>query len=106
MANNAILLIQFIKVHTEKGLSAAAAGQASRDRLRSVLIATSTTIAGLLPVLVETNAQEAAIKPVVISVVFGLLTSTVLVLLVISALYVLFAAWGWTRKADVLKASG
>jgi multidrug efflux pump subunit AcrB len=106
VVNNAILLIQFIKVHREKGLSAAAAaGQASRDRLRSVLIATSTTIAGLLPVLVETSAQAAAIKPVVISVVFGLLTSTVLVLLVMPAFYVLFADWGWARESDASKVS-
>jgi multidrug efflux pump subunit AcrB len=101
VVNNAILLIHFIKGHRAKGLSAAAAaGQASRDRLRAVLIATSTTIAGLLPVLLETSAQAAAIKPVVISVVFGLLTSTVLVLLVIPALYVLFADWGWAREVD------
>jgi multidrug efflux pump subunit AcrB len=99
VVNNAILLIHFIKGHREKGLSAvAAAGQASRDRLRAILIATSTTIAGLLPVLMETSAQAAAIKPVVISVVFGLLTSTVLVLVVIPALYVLFDDWGLVRE--------
>jgi Cu/Ag efflux pump CusA len=49
-------------------------------------------------VLVETSTQAAAIKPVVISVVFGLLTSTVLVLLVIPALYVLFDDWGLVRE--------
>lgn len=106
VVNNAILLIHFIKGHREKGLSAvAAAGQASRDRLRAILIATSTTITGLLPVLVETSAQAAAIKPVVISVVFGLLTSTVLVLLVIPALYVLFAERGWAREVKLLHES-
>jgi multidrug efflux pump subunit AcrB len=89
------LLIQFIKVHREQGLAAvAAAGQASRDRLRAILIGTGTTIAGLLPILLETSTQAAAIQPVVISVVFGLLTSTVLVLVVIPALYVLFDDWG------------
>ncbi len=95
VVNNAILLIHFIKVHREQGLAAAAAaGQASRDRLRAILIGTGTTIAGLLPILLETSTQAAAIQPVVISVVFGLLTSTVLVLLVIPALYVLFDDWG------------
>ncbi len=95
VVNNAILLIQFIKAHREQGLApAAAAGQASRDRLRAILIGTGTTIAGLLPILLETSTQAAAIQPVVISVVFGLLTSTVLVLLVIPALYVLFDDWG------------
>ncbi len=101
VVNNAILLIHFIKAHREAGLSAiAAAGQASRDRLRAILISSSTTIAGLLPLLAETSTQAASIKPLVISVVFGLLTSTVLVLLVIPALYVLFDDWGWARASE------
>lgn len=108
VVNNAILLIHFIKSHRERGRSAIeAAGQASRDRLRAILISSSTTIAGLAPLLAETSSQADAIKPLVISVVFGLLSATLLVLLVIPALYVLFDDWGWTRtpgarvKADV-----
>ncbi|WP_104203365.1 efflux RND transporter permease subunit [Billgrantia saliphila] len=98
VVNNAILLIQFIKTHRERGLdAAAAAGQASRDRLRAILISSTTTIAGLLPLLAETSTQAATIKPLVISVVFGLLSATVLVLVVIPALYVLFDDWGWLR---------
>lgn len=97
VVNNAILLIHFIKGHRERGLSAIeAAGQASRDRLRAILISSSTTIAGLAPLLAETSSQADAIKPLVISVVFGLLSATVLVMLVIPALYVLFDDWGWT----------
>ncbi|MAO13613.1 MULTISPECIES: efflux RND transporter permease subunit [Marinobacter] len=98
VVNNAILLIHFIKTHRESGLGAvAAAGQASRDRLRAILISSTTTIAGLLPLLAETSTQAAAIKPLVISVVFGLLSATVLVLLVIPALYVLLDDWGWVQ---------
>ncbi|MGR4066405.1 efflux RND transporter permease subunit [Billgrantia sp. C5P2] len=98
VVNNAILLIQFINTHREYGLdAAAAAGQASRDRLRAILISSTTTIAGLLPLLAETSTQAATIKPLVISVVFGLLSATVLVLVVIPALYVLFDDWGWLR---------
>jgi multidrug efflux pump subunit AcrB len=101
VVNNAILLIHFIKTHRARGLdAAAAAGQASRDRLRAILISTTTTIAGLLPLLAETSTQADAIKPMVISVVFGLLTATVLVLLVMPALYVLFDEWGWTRRVE------
>ncbi|GGE60879.1 acriflavin resistance protein [Streptosporangium jomthongense] len=98
VVNDSILLVQFIKEHRSKGLSAiVAAGQASRDRLRAILITSTTTIAGLLPLLAETSVQSAAIKPLVISVVFGLLTTTVLVLVIIPAVYVLFDDWGWTR---------
>jgi len=99
VVNNAILLIHFVKAHRARGLSAVeAAGQASRDRLRAILISSSTTIAGLLPLLAETSTQAAAIKPLVISVVFGLLAATVLVLLVLPALYVLLDDWGWARR--------
>lgn len=101
VVNNAILLIHFIKSHRARGLSAIdAAGQASRDRLRAILIASSTTIAGLVPLLAETSTQADAIKPLVISVVFGLLSATVLVLIVIPALYVLFDDLGWTRTVE------
>ncbi|WP_303906684.1 efflux RND transporter permease subunit [Thiohalomonas denitrificans] len=107
VVNNAILLILFIKEHREQGLSAvAAAGQASRDRLRAIFITSSTTIAGLLPLLAETSTQADAIKPMVISVVFGLLTATVLVLLVMPALYVLFDEWGWVRSVETRQEEG
>jgi multidrug efflux pump subunit AcrB len=58
-------------------------------RLRAILISSSTTIAGLLPLPAETSTQAGSIKPPVISVVFGLLSSTILLLLVIPALYVI-----------------
>jgi len=107
VVNNAILLVHFIKGHRERGLSAVqAAGQASRDRLRAILISSSTTIAGLLPLLAETSTQSDAIKPLVISVVFGLLSATVLVLLVIPALYVLFDDWGWARDVQAAGSEG
>jgi|TARA_R110001592_G_scaffold95560_2_gene275354 multidrug efflux pump subunit AcrB len=97
VVNDSILLVQFIKEHRRKGMTAiVAAGQASRDRLRAILITSITTIAGLLPLLAETSVQSAAIKPLVISVVFGLLATTVLVLVMIPAVYVLFDDWGWT----------
>lgn len=103
VVNNAILLIQFIKENRSAGMSVqAAAGQASRDRLRAILIASVTTIAGMLPLLAETSTQAAAIQPLVISLVFGLLVSTVLVVVVIPALYVIFDELGWTQKIEVI----
>ncbi|QFY90464.1 efflux RND transporter permease subunit [Magnetovirga frankeli] len=99
VVNNAILLIQFIKQHRDRGLPIIeAAGQASRDRLRAIVISSSTTILGLAPLLAESSTQAAAIKPLVISVVFGLLVATVLVLIALPALYVLMDDWGWTNQ--------
>ncbi|WP_440994970.1 efflux RND transporter permease subunit [Arhodomonas sp. SL1] len=101
VVNDSILLVLFIKAHRQRGRSAVeAAARASRDRLRAILITSSTTIAGLLPLMFETSTQALAIQPLVIAVVFGLLTTTVLVLLVLPALYVLFDDWGWTRGGN------
>lgn len=101
VVNNAILLIHFIKTHRKNGMDVIrAAGEASRDRLRAIFISSSTTIVGLVPLLAETSTQSAAIKPLVISVVFGLLSATVLVIFIIPAIYVLFAEWGWAKDEE------
>lgn len=88
VVNNAILLVQFINEYRSQGLNAVkAAGQASRARFRAIFITTSTTVAGMLPLLAETSTQAMAVMPLVISIVFGLVVSTILILLVLPALY-------------------
>lgn len=90
VVNNSILLIQFTKSNFEKvGDIKIAAGMASRERLRPIVISSTTTIIGLLPLLFESSTQAVSIKPLVISVVFGLLFSVVLVIVVIPAFYTL-----------------
>src|SRR5690554_6973205 len=99
VVNNAILLVQFIKSYRAEGMTTAqAASAASRNRFRAILITTSTTVAGLLPLLAETSTQAMAVIPLVISVVFGLLVSTLLVLLVLPALYAILEDLGWARN--------
>lgn len=51
----------------------------------------------MVPLLADTSSQADAIKPLVISVAFGLLSATLLVLLVIPALYVLLDDLGFAR---------
>ena len=105
VVNNAILLVQFIKSFKEQGMTAIqAAGAASRARFRAIMITTSTTIAGLLPLLAETSTQAMAVIPLVISVVFGLLVSTILILLALPALYVILEDFEWA-KTPVIEAA-
>ncbi|PSF07153.1 AcrB/AcrD/AcrF family protein [Marinobacter fuscus] len=99
VVNNAILLVQFIKSYREQGMNAReAAGAASRARFRAILITTSTTVAGMLPLLAETSTQAMAVIPLVISLVFGLLVSTVLILVALPALYAILEDLGWARN--------
>ncbi|WP_288938587.1 efflux RND transporter permease subunit [uncultured Roseovarius sp.] len=88
VVNNAILLVQAIDDHKSKGAAPAqAVGSASRDRFRPIVVSVTTTIMGMAPLLLETSIQAQTVKPLVISVVFGLLSATLLVLLVLPAFY-------------------
>lgn len=88
VVNNAILLVEFVKHHRKEGMDLhSAARQASQDRLRAIVLTTSTTVAGMLPLLFETSLQAQVLIPLVISISFGLLISTILILVVLPCLY-------------------
>ena len=88
VVNDSILLVEFIKIHVRNNLGITeAARRASRERFRAVLLTSLTTIAGLLPLLSERSTQAQVLIPLAVSIVFGLLASTVLVLIVIPSLY-------------------
>ena len=98
VVNNAILLVEVIRARIEDGLAVVqAAGEAVRSRFRPIFVSVTTTILGMAPLLAETSTQAQTLKPLVISVVFGLLTSTVLVLMVLPALYSILADVGLSR---------
>ncbi len=99
VVNDSILLVTFIRNHMDKGESAMdAARQASRDRFRAVFLTSLTTIMGLLPLMAERSMQAQILIPLACSIVFGLLMTTMLVLLVIPALYSVFDDFNLLRK--------
>jgi multidrug efflux pump subunit AcrB len=99
VVNDSILLMLFLKAKRAAGVPVErAAAEASRMRFRAVMITSLTTIAGLLPLLMERNLQAQVLIPIAISICFGLLASTVLVLVVLPSLYVLLADFGLTEK--------
>ncbi len=88
VVNDSILLVIFIKLHAKESRSIVeAARRASRDRFRAVLLTSLTTIAGLVPLLFEQSQQAQVLKPLIVSLAFGLMASTVLVLVVVPTLY-------------------
>lgn len=98
VVNNAILLVEVVKDRSGAGLSVAeAAGHAARARFRPIFVSVSTTIMGMAPLLAETSTQAQTLKPLVISVVFGLLASTLLIILVVPSLYAIFDDFGLAR---------
>jgi multidrug efflux pump subunit AcrB len=86
--NDSILLVEFVKYRSAEGMSLhEAATQAIHDRFRAVFLTSVTTVAGMTPLLFETSLQAQVLIPLVVSIVFGMLSATLLVLLVLPALY-------------------
>lgn len=97
VVNDSILLVYFIKIKRAQGHSPIdAAKKASRLRFRAVLLTSLTTIAGLLPLMLEQSLQAQVLIPLVTSLSFGLIASTGLVLIVVPVLYAIFDDFGWT----------
>lgn len=95
VVNDSILLMLFLKSELAKGVKVEAAAQeASRIRFRAVMITSLTTIVGLSPLLFEKSLQAQILIPIAISICFGLLASTLLILLVLPPLYVILSDFG------------
>ena len=66
-----------------------ALAEAGRSRFRPILLTSVTTFAGLAPLLLNKSRQAQFLIPMAISVAFGLLAVTVILLILLPALIVL-----------------
>ncbi len=105
VVNDSILLVNQIKQHHRPGASVAeVAPDATRARFRAILLTSLTTVAGLLPLLLETSLQAQVLIPLVTSLSFGLMASTLLVLFVVPAFYAILDDMGLTTLASERRA--
>jgi hydrophobic/amphiphilic exporter-1 (mainly G- bacteria), HAE1 family len=92
VAKNAILLIDFAKWSEEKGMERREALiQAGRVRLRPILMTTFALVAGMVPVAMGGGEGGDFRAPLGITVIGGVITSTLLTLLVIPTVYEILA---------------
>ncbi|MGB0894690.1 MAG: efflux RND transporter permease subunit [Parashewanella sp.] len=91
VVNNAIVLVDRInqlRLQGTKKLTAII--EAAHSRLRPIMMTTLTTSLGLLPMAIGLGDGAEIRAPMAITVIFGLLLSTLLTLVVIPVLYALF----------------
>ncbi|MDQ2908559.1 MAG: efflux RND transporter permease subunit [Candidatus Eremiobacteraeota bacterium] len=99
---NGILLVDRIRKLRELGLARSdAISEAGAQRLRPILMTTAATIFGMLPIALGFGAGAELRAPMAVAIIGGLITSTVLSLLVVPVAYTIFDDWirGGT-KAD------
>ena len=88
VVNGSIIVVNTIDRHMRAGedlLEAVVNG--SCERFRAVLLTTASTIGGLAPLLLETSFQAQFIQPMVVTIIFGLLATTPLVLVIVPSLF-------------------
>ncbi|MBL1319627.1 MAG: efflux RND transporter permease subunit, partial [Methylophaga sp.] len=101
VVNDSILLVVFVKNHVEEGATLhKAASLAVRDRFRAIFLTSATTVAGMTPLLFETSSQALILVPLVTSIVFGMLTSTLLIMLVLPSVYAIMEDIGFVSLTD------
>ncbi|ACD94264.1 efflux RND transporter permease subunit [Trichlorobacter lovleyi] len=94
---NGLVLVSRIAQLRDEGLGLEEAiRQGATDRLRPVLMTASIAIFSLIPMLLASGTGSEIQKPLATVVVGGLVTSTVLTLLIIPSVY----SWFEKRKAD------
>ena len=90
VVNNAIILVDYTnRLRREGRAKVEALREACLVRLRPILMTSSTTVLGLLPMALGLGEGAELRTPMALTVVGGLLTSTLLTLLVIPSLYTL-----------------
>ncbi|RMG36734.1 MAG: efflux RND transporter permease subunit [Planctomycetota bacterium] len=105
VVNDSIVMVDFINARFRSGMPLREAlVESGPRRFRPVLLTSLTTVAGMLPLLTERSFQAQVLIPMATSLCFGLVFSTVLVLILVPVLYRLYAQYVmgvvWEGPAD------
>jgi len=88
VVNNAIVLIDYVNQLRKKGMDTLnALIEGGTTRLRPILITSLTTLFGMLPMALSQQEGSEMMRPMAITVIGGLLVSTILTLVIIPVTY-------------------
>ena len=88
VVNDSLILIDFAKKRRAQGLECfEAVMDAGRVRIRPILLTTITTFLGISPLIFFASGQTAFLSPMAVSLGFGLVFATVLILVVVPCFY-------------------
>ena len=90
VVNDSLIFVEFYNTCRAKGESLEEALiDAGSARLRPIFLTTITTVLGLTPLMLEQSMQAKFLIPMALAISFGLMSATVLILLVLPALLVI-----------------
>lgn len=99
VVKNAIVLVDYINLMRDRGYQLyEAIALSGKSRLRPVLMTALTTGLGMLPLALSTGEGAEIWSPMGISVIGGLVFSTILTLIVVPVIYAIFEKSGERKK--------
>lgn len=99
VVKNGIVLIDFTNLMRDRGLELyEAIAVAGKSRLRPVLMTAATTILGMLPLALSTGEGAEIWRPMGITVIGGLVFSTIVTMVIVPVMYGLLARHGERNK--------
>ena len=107
VVNNAIVLVDYINQLRRRGVEPQAAiRQAAATRVRPILMTTATTVLGLVPLALRLGEGWELRQPLAVTVIGGLLFSTLITLVLVPTLYSLIGGHGVRREPAEATANG
>ncbi|MEC8473656.1 MAG: efflux RND transporter permease subunit [Planctomycetota bacterium] len=89
--NDSIVLIDFLNTRVRDGIGITESlMQAGERRFRPIMLTSMTTIAGLIPLMLEKSFQAQLMIPMAASLAFGLMLATFLVLILVPVFYMMY----------------
>ena len=90
VVNDSLIMVDFVNSAVKEGRPRAqAAVEAGARRFRAILLTSMTTFFGLVPMMMESSGTASFMKPMAVSLAFGILFATVITLILIPCLYVI-----------------
>ena len=91
VVNDSLIFMQFFNERRREGLDVFDAGVATgKARFRAIMLTTITTVLGITPLMLETSFQAKFLIPMAITIAFGLMSATFIILLVLPSLLLIF----------------
>ena len=104
VVKNGIVLVDFINLMRDRGMDLyEAIALSGKSRLRPVLMTAATTILGMLPLAMSTGEGAEIWRPMGITVIGGLIFSTLVTMVIVPVMYAVLASKGERRKQEEVR---
>ncbi len=105
--NNSLVMIDLYNEYLGRGMDTRAAViKGTKDRFRPILLTSMTTFLGIFPLIMETSVQAQFLIPLAVSIGFGVLFGTVIMIMAVPSFFIaqarLFGSYRYPASADAV----